>query len=190
MSRFKTYLITGTLITAPAFITLYIVWFLLQASDDFVRGLLPLAWGEALHFRGFPGVGLACLAVLLTFVGFLAAGWLGRMMRTALDSLFAHTPGLSGLYGTIKQVFSSVLGTGAFKSAVLVEFPSEGVWTIAFVAGKPPPGAPEGTVALFVPTTPNPTSGYLIFAAPERVRPLDMSSDQALKYVVSMGIAG
>ncbi|MBL8710985.1 MAG: DUF502 domain-containing protein, partial [Rhodospirillaceae bacterium] len=129
-----------------------------------------------------------------TTVGAVTAGIFGRITRQLMESVLNRLPIIRGLYGAIKQITETVLAnkSAAFRECVLVEFPRKNAWTIAFVTGATPPDVAEiagnDLVTLYVPTTPNPTSGYLIFVPREEVRHLDMSVEDGIKLIVSGGI--
>ncbi len=125
----------------------------------------------------------------------LASGWFGRMFVRFTDNIFANTPILRSLYSTLKQLFHTILGdkTNSFREVVLIEFPHDGCWSIGFITGESKRAAAaleqnEELLFVFVPTTPNPTNGFLIMAPRSRLRKSDMTVEQALKAVVSMGM--
>ncbi len=165
--RLKRYLFAGTLVVAPAFITLYTTVWLINVVDRWVKSMIPARYYPEIRVLGIPGVGVVCLLILLILVGFLTANWLGKTLVSITDRIFTNTPMLSSLYSTLKQLFHSFLGdsTTAFRQVVLVEFPRDGCWSIGFVTGQfseKPPGVTEDMFFVFVPTTPNPTNGYLM----------------------------
>ncbi|MCD8351522.1 MAG: DUF502 domain-containing protein [Planctomycetaceae bacterium] len=192
-TRLKRYLLAGTLITAPAFISLYVVIALVNIADRWVKSLLPARFYPDSRFFGIPGIGLILLLGLLILIGFLTASWFGKFIVALTDGIFAKTPVLSTLYTTLKQLFHTILGdnTNSFRQVVYVEFPRKGCWSIGFVTGVCPPEAGvvgEEMTYIFVPTTPNPTSGYLIMLPKSEIRISDMTVEQGLRAVVSLGI--
>ena len=192
-SRLKTYLFAGILVTAPAFITIYTTVGLMHVVDRWVKSLLPDRFYPDMRIFGVPGIGLGFLLALLIAVGFMTANWFGKAFMAITDKLFARTPVLSSLYTTLKQLFHTFLGenTTSFRQVVYVEFPREGCWSIGFVTGACAADAQslgEDMIHVFVPTTPNPTSGFLVLVPRARIRKSEMSVEQGLKAVVSMGI--
>lgn len=195
-ARLKAYLFTGILVTAPISITLYLAWLVVDGGDRLVDTLLPMGYrpGQLLPFT-LPGLGLVLLLAFLILVGMVSAGLAGRVMVRLGEALVGRMPVLRGIYSATKQIFETVLAqkSDAFREVVLVEFPRPGAWSIAFVTG-----AARGEVAailtgeeminVFVPTTPNPTSGYLIFVPRHSVKTLKMSVEDGLKLVVSGGL--
>ncbi len=195
-SRLRAYFLAGILVTAPISITLYLAYLLFRAVDGAVRGLLvsigiPTDTGLLI---GIPGIGLIILLVGLTLVGWLTAGFLGRLFLRVSEGILARIPAVRSLYGAVKQILETVLAnqSSAFREVVLVEYPRRGMWVIGFITG-----ATEGEVQnlteddlinIFVPTTPNPTSGFLIFVPKGDITVLDMSVEEGIKMVVSAGI--
>lgn len=193
MARLKTYLLAGVLVTAPAFITLYVVGGIIHIADRWVKSLIPARFYPDMKIFGIPGVGLLLLLILLIAVGFVTASWAGKLLVSFTDRFFTNTPVLSSLYSTLKQLFHTFLGenTTSFRQVVLVEFPHKDCWSIGFVTGNSEEKSiaeDEDILFVFVPTTPNPTSGFLFQTARSKVRNTDMTVEQGLKLVVSMGI--
>lgn len=197
-ARLKAYLFTGILVTAPISITLYLAWLVVDGVDNLVDNVLPAPYhpDQLLPFT-LPGLGLVLLILFLILVGMVSAGVVGNLLVRLGEGLVGRMPVLRGIYSAIKQVFETVLAqkSDAFREVVLVEFPRPGAWAIAFVTGTTR-GQIQGAlgggdwVNVFVPTTPNPTSGYLMFVPREQVRPLAMSVEDGLKMVVSGGLVG
>lgn len=196
-ARLKAYLFTGILVTAPISITLYLAWLVIDGVDRLVDTVLPLQYrpDQLLPFT-LPGLGLIILLIFLITVGMVSAGFAGRVLVRLGEGLVARTPVLRGIYSATKQIFETVLAqqSDAFREVVLVEFPRTGCWSIAFVTGTTRgevgrllAGEVE-MVNVFVPTTPNPTSGYLMFVPRTDIRPLTMSVEDGLKMVVSGGL--
>ena len=194
-ARFRAYFLAGILITAPVFVTLYVAWAFITFIDDKIAALIPARYNleQFLPFT-IPGLGLVVLVVVLTLVGALTAGFVGRQFNRLSENVFARMPVLRGIYSATRQVFETVLAqkSNAFREAVLIEYPRRGVWTVAFVTGRPEGEigrmASEEMVTIYVPTTPNPTSGFLLFVAKREVIPLAMTVEEAIKYVVSTGL--
>jgi uncharacterized membrane protein len=194
-ARLRNYFLAGILITAPVGLTVYIAWLFISWVDDTVLPLVPPKYNpEAYLPFSIPGIGLIIILVVLTTIGAVTAGILGRVTRQLMESILNRLPIIRSLYGAIKQITETVLAnkSSAFRECVLVEFPRKNAWTIAFVTGATP-GDVDAAIAgelvtLYVPTTPNPTSGYLIFVPRDEVRPLDMSVEDGIKLIVSGGI--
>ena len=193
--RFRTYFFAGILVTGPIALTLYIAWWFIGLVDATVGALLPDRYnpGTYLPFH-VPGIGLVVAVVGLTLIGALTAGYLGRVFVRVSDRVLARMPVVRGLYSATKQIFETVLSKQStmFREVVLVEWPRRDMWTVAFVT-VPPEGElkelnPPDSIGVYVPTTPNPTSGYLIYVPRKDVRPLGMSVEEGIKLVVSGGI--
>jgi len=193
MERLRAYFIAGILVTGPIALTLYLTWVFVRFIDDTVGGLLPSAYNPATYVR-VPGLGLVIAVAGLTLVGALAAGYLGRLLLRIGERIVARMPVVRGVYGAVKQIFETVLAkqSNTFREVVLAEWPRPGMWTMAFVTVQP-----EGeirdvvgpdTVAIYVPTTPNPTSGYLMFVRRRDLVTLPMSVEEGIKFVISGGI--
>jgi uncharacterized membrane protein len=191
---FKKYLITGLLIWLPLAVTLWIIDFVITTMDRTVL-LLPEAWRPEIAFgMRLPGFGLL-LSVLVIFVtGVLAANFLGQRLLRWWEAIVGRIPIVNSIYSSVKQVSDTMLAQkgNAFRKVVLVEFPQRGQWTMAFVVGAPgerlEPKLGGEKVTVYVPTAPNPTSGYVIMVDPAELRDVDVSVDEAFKYHVSLGV--
>ena len=192
----KKYLITGVLVWLPIAVTIWAMTYIISAADRLIS-LLPESW-QPQHFWGFniPGLGIVAATVVLFVTGVFAANVLGRRILGAWDSLLGRIPVVKSIYSSVKKVSESLLSDSSrsFKTPVLVPFPQPGIWTIAFVSGHIPDklkgSLPQDDdyISVYVPTTPNPTGSYYIMVKKSDVRELDMSVDQALKYVISLGM--
>ena len=192
----KKYLITGVLVWLPIAVTIWAMTYIISAADRLIS-LLPESW-QPQHFWGFniPGLGIVAATVVLFVTGVFAPNVLGRRILGAWDSLLGRIPVVKSIYSSVKKVSESLLSDSSrsFKTPVLVPFPQPGIWTIAFVSGHIPDklkgSLPQDDdyISVYVPTTPNPTGGYYIMVKKSDVRELDMSVDQALKYVISLGM--
>lgn len=191
IERLRSYFLAGVLVTGPAFLTLYLTWLFIDFIDGAVRWLLPGRYNPYLHI---PGMGLVVGAATLTLIGWLTAGYIGRIPVRISELLLARMPIVRGVYGAVKQIFETVLAkqSNTFREAVLVEFPRRGMWTIAFITAQPEGEvgdlAGEDPVGVYVPTTPNPTSGYLVYVPRNEVVTLSMTVEEAIKMVISGGI--
>jgi uncharacterized membrane protein len=189
----KRELVTGLVLLAPVVGTAYLVYGIVAAVDglypDELRPIIPV-----LNKR-LPGLGVVAVLVLALLMGLFAHNVIGRRLVGFFDKLLSSVPLFGGTYGLIKQVFESVFSQGAdsFQRAVLVEYPRPGIYAIAFVTSATgPPILSSGgkeLVHVFVPTTPNPTSGFYLLVEKSLVRELDMPVQQAFKLVITMGIA-
>jgi len=190
----RRYLFAGLLIWVPLGITLWVVN-LLVSTLDLSLGLLPPAWQpEALFGFRIPGLGVILTLAIVLGTGALAANFLGQKLVRWTESLVARIPIVKSIYNSVKQVSDTLLKGGgqAFRQPLLVHYPHQGSWTIGFLTGKPGENIAarlQGDhVNVFVPTTPNPTSGFFLIFRREDVIELDMSVDEALKYVISGGV--
>lgn len=188
------YFVTGLLIWVPLVITLWVLNLVVGTMDQSLR-LLPEPWHPHTWLgRDIPGVG-AVLTVLVIFVtGVLTRNFLGQRLVRVWEHVLGRIPIVRTIYSSVKQVSDTVLSDSgqAFRKALLVQYPRAGVWTIAFQTGTPSEEVrrlvPGDMVSVYVPTTPNPTSGFFLMLPRSDVIELGMSVDEALKYVVSMGV--
>jgi len=194
MRCMKKYFITGLLVLVPLTITMWVISSLIGMMDQSLL-LLPAQWRPKAQLGlDIPGTG-ALLTLLIIFVtGLIATNFFGRQLIFLWEALLARVPVVKSIYASVKQVSDTLFSDSgnAFRQAVLVQFPRQGCWTIAFITGKPGGDVvnhlPGDYVSVFVPTTPNPTGGYFLMMARAEVLDLDMSVDQALKYIISMGV--
>ncbi|MGE5504337.1 MAG: DUF502 domain-containing protein [Actinomycetota bacterium] len=191
-ARLRAYLFAGVLVTAPVSITMYLAWQFVRFVDASVSPLIPPALNP--QSWGVPGFGLVLVVVTLTLIGALTAGYAGRLFVRLSDAVFERMPVVRGIYSAVKQVFETVLAqkASAFREVVLVEYPRAGMWTLGFITGTTS-GEVQGLldddmVNVFVPTTPNPTSGFLLFVPRRDVQVLSMTVEDGIKMVVSTGI--
>ena len=194
-ARLRNYLLAGILITAPISITIWVAWNILGWIDNVVTPLVPPAWNPETYLPfGIPGVGLIFIFVFLTFVGFIAAGFLGRVTMRVGERMLGRVPVVRSVYGATKQIFETVLSqqSTAFRQVAMVEYPTRGTWVIGFITGKTlgeVQGMTEETVYnVFVPAVPNPTTGFLLFVPERDVHAIDLTVEQGLKLIVSGGI--
>ncbi|MDA8230328.1 MAG: DUF502 domain-containing protein [Magnetospirillum sp.] len=191
-ARLRAYFFAGILVTAPISITFYIAWQFIHFVDSQVSPLIPPHLNP--QNWGVPGFGLVVVVVALTLIGALTAGFAGRMFVKLSEAVLEHMPVIRSIYSAVKQIFETVLAqkASAFREVVLIEFPRPGMWTLAFITGATNGEIgdqfAEDMVNVFVPTTPNPTSGYLMFLPRKDVRVLDISVEDGIKMVVSTGI--
>jgi len=190
----KRHFITGLLIWVPLAITAWVLMSIIGAMDGSLQWL-----PDALHPRqlfGFdvPGVGAVLTLLIIWLTGLLATNFIGQRLVRWWERLLARIPVVSSIYNSVKQVSDTLFSSSgnAFRKAVLVEYPRRGAWTIAFLTGKP--GGEVAAhlagehISVYVPTTPNPTSGFFLIVPKAEAIELEMSVDNALKYVISMGV--
>ncbi len=197
----KKYLLTGLLVWLPLAITLWVLLWLVGLLDGilggFLTGVSALAPQSSLRFvtqlRGIPGLGVVLVFLALLITGALVTNVAGRWWLAQWDRLFTHIPVFKSIYNSVKKVSDTLFSSNgnAFRTAMLVQYPRAGVWTIAFQTGSPS-GEVAGHlgpdfVSVYVPTTPNPTSGFFLMLPRSEVIELSMSVDEALTYVISMG---
>jgi uncharacterized membrane protein len=190
----KKILITGLLIWIPLAITIWVLELIVTTMDQTLLLLPEQYQPQALFGRQIPGLG-ALLTVVVVFVtGALASNILGRRLVRFWESILGRIPVVKTIYSGVKQVSDTLFAPGgqAFSKALLVQYPREGSWTIAFLTGRPGGDVANHLrgeyVSVYVPTTPNPTSGFFLMMPRAEVIELDMSVDDALKYVISMGV--
>ena len=200
----KKYIVAGLLVWLPLAVTIWVLAWVLGVLDGVFQALLSLAAAvlptsaaaliEAISH--VPGLGVIVLVALMLLTGMFVANFVGQWWIRMWDRIFQNIPIVKSIYSSVKQVSDTLFSSSgqAFREAVLVQYPREGLWTIAFVTGKPGGEVGEALqgefVSLYVPTTPNPTSGFFLMAARADIRPLAMSVDEALKYIISMGVVG
>jgi uncharacterized membrane protein len=190
----KKYFITGLLIWIPLVITIWVLKLVVDVLDQSLL-LLPTAWQtETWLGVRIPGLG-TLLTILIVFVtGVFATNFFGAQLVELWHEILHRIPVVNSIYSSVKQISDTLFSSSgqAFRKALLVQWPQEGMWTIAFLTGTPSGGVashlPPDSVAVYVPTTPNPTGGYFVIIARKNVIELDMSVDQALKYIISMGV--
>ena len=192
---FKRYLIAGLLIWVPVMITIWVLSLLVSIMDQTLL-LLPPEWRtESWLGMHIPGLGVVLTLVVVFATGALAANMIGQRMVSFWESMLQRIPVVNSLYTGVKQISDTLFKPGgqAFRKALLVEWPSPGTWTIAFLTGQPGGDVVNHLqgdyVSIYVPTTPNPTGGYFVMVPRSKVIELDMSVDEALKYIISMGVA-
>ena len=193
--RLRAYFLTGILITAPLFITGYLAWLFIGFVDAKVTPLLPEQYNPESYLPfGVPGLGLIILFIFLTIVGAVTAGFFGKLWLRFTERLLNRMPIVRNIYSAVKQILETVLAqqSSAFREAVLVEYPRRGLWAIAFITGRTEGEVQNVTeeecINIFLPTTPNPTSGFLLFVPKKDLISLSMSTEEAIKMVISGGI--
>jgi uncharacterized membrane protein len=194
MAKLRKWLFAGLLVTVPIAITIWLLEWMLSSLDKTLL-ILPAAWhpDKLIGFH-IPGFGVLLSLAILLIVGAAASNFLGRQLMAWGDSLLNRIPVVRSIYSSVKQVSDTLFADGgsAFRTAVLVQWPRADVWTIAFVTGTPGGDVSNHLqgeyLSVYVPTTPNPTGGYFVMLKKSDCIELDMSVDEALKYIVSMGV--
>lgn len=197
----KKYLLTGLMVWLPLAITLWVLLWLIGLLDALFAGVLngvavvtPVSSGAVLErLHHIPGLGVVLVFLVLLITGGLVSNVAGRWWVKQWDKLFTNIPIVKSIYTSVKQVSDTLFSTSgnAFRTALLIQYPREGCWTIAFQTGTPGGEVAshlgDEVVSVYVPTTPNPTSGFFLMLPRKDVIELEMSVDQALTYVISMG---
>jgi uncharacterized membrane protein len=196
LARLRRYFFTGLVITAPAAITIWATLWIVGSFDGLVKPWLPSIYNPDTYLPiKIPGFGLVFALVVITMIGALAANLVGRTLIGLWDKLLNRTPVVRSIYKGSKQIFETIFSEkgASFKQVCLVEWPRKGTWSLAFVS-KEVDGSAIGLEAgrkmysIYVSTTPNPTSGYVFFVDADEVKVLDMSVEDGLKLVISMGL--
>lgn len=189
-THFKRYLLAGLLLWTPLAITVWLITWVFDILDS----VLPVALrSEVLFGVHIPGFGVLVVVLLILLTGFLAANLIGQKLVEIWEGLMKRIPLFRSIYSSVKQVSDTILSPNgqAFRQAVLIQYPRQGLWTIAFLTGTPSADVaerlPADCVSVYVPTTPNPTSGFFLMVPRSDVVELSIGVDAALKYVVSMG---
>lgn len=194
-ARLRTYFFAGILVTAPIAITTYLAWLLVSFVDDRVNAVLPPRFNPETYLPfSVPGIGVVVIVLVLILIGAVTAGYLGRIIIRTAESMVGRIPAVRSVYGAIKQILETVLAnqSSAFREVVLVEYPRKGLWAIGFITGATKGEIQDLTedevINVFLPTTPNPTSGFLLFVPRGDLVTLDMTVEEGIKMVVSGGI--
>ena len=190
----KKYFITGLLIWIPLVITIWVLKVIFDALDQSLL-LLPESF-QTEHWLGvhIPGLGAILTIVVVFLTGIFATNFFGAQLVQLWHGILNRIPVVNSIYSSVKQISDTLFSSSgqAFRKALLVQWPHEGMWTIAFLTGAPGGDVvnyiPADCVSVYVPTTPNPTGGYFVIVSRSQIIELDMSVDQALKYIISMGV--
>lgn len=199
-ARLRNAFLTGLLIVGPVTITLYIMWWLINLVDAWVKPLLPTHYNPDTYLPfPLPGLGLVVAIIGLTIVGALAANLLGRSLISTGELMLGQMPIVRNVYSAVKQIFESVITTAgpkqSFQKVGLIEFPSKGLWSLVFVTGETTgeiveakPGGESDLLTVFMPTGIVPPAGFICFVPRKDVMLLSMSAEEAAKVVLSGGI--
>ncbi len=194
LPRLRTYFLTGILVTAPIGITAWLIWLLVDFVDRAVVPLIPEAYNPAnVLGHSIPGLGVIIVLLVVTMIGALVTNFFGRVLVRTGERMVERVPVVRTIYGVLKQIFDAVLAqSAAFREVVLIEYPRRGIWVIGFITGSTKGEVQrvtdEAMVNVFLPTTPNPTSGFLLFVPRSDCIVLDMTVEEGVKLVISGGI--
>ncbi len=196
-ARIRTYFLTGLVIAGPLAVTAWLVWWFVNLVDGWVKPLVPAAYlpDSYLPFN-VPGIGLILAFLGLTLLGFLTANLVGRYLVSWSETVLARMPVISGIYKGVKQVFETLFSQSgtSFRKVGLVEFPAKDMWMLVFISNEPSPtvasvlpGDPD-QISVFLPCTPNPTTGFYFYLPRKNVIEIDMSVEDAAKVIMSAGM--
>lgn len=195
MARLRRWFLTGILVTAPLFLTVFFTLAFLNYVDTTVSRIIPPPYNPNTHLPfSVPGLGLVLALTFFVAAGWFATNFMGRALIGLSEYVLDRMPVIRSLYGALKQIFETVMASKstAFREVVMVEFPRPGAWVLGFVTGDSvgqiAAQTGPGHVNVFVPTAPLPTQGFLLFLPRAELRYLDMKVDEALKMIVSGGI--
>jgi uncharacterized membrane protein len=197
LAKLRNWFFAGVVVAAPIGITIWLVWSFVSFVDDQIKPLIPARWNPETYLPfALPGLGIVLAITGLTLLGLLAANLIGRSLLKLGERVVERVPVVRSIYSVLKQVFVTFASSdaGSFKEAVLIEYPRKGTWAIAFITNRTPDReileSLPGALAVFVPTSPNPATGFLVYVSPDEVRRLNMPVDRAAKLVISIGMVG
>jgi uncharacterized membrane protein len=196
LQRTRNNFLTGLILVAPVTLTGYLVWAAITFFDEKVIPLVPLVYNPETYLnQSIPGLGVFLFLLFTTLIGAITKGFFGRQIVKLGELLVAKTPIVRTIYNAVKQIFETALknSNDSFQNACLVQYPRKGLWAVAFIS-TPTKGeiankiGKQNLISIFVPSTPNPTSGFILFVPKEEILILDMSVEEAAKLVISAGI--
>ncbi|MBN8968530.1 MAG: DUF502 domain-containing protein [Rhizobiales bacterium] len=197
MARLRNYFLTGLIVAGPIAITFYLTWSFVTWVDALVQPFVPVAYRPETYLPfGLPGSGLIVAVFALTFLGFLAANLIGRKLVEFGDALLGHMPVVRAIYRGLKQVFETLFSSNgsSFRKVGLVEFPSPGMWSIVLISQPPSkevvvglPGEEEH-ISVFLPCSPNPTTGFFFYVPKSKIIEIDMKAEDAATLIMSAGV--
>jgi uncharacterized membrane protein len=190
----RSYLLAGLVVWLPIIVTLVVLRFIVDMLDG-TMALLPNAYQpQQLVGMRIPGLGVVISLAILIVTGLFATNFLGQRLVAVGDAFLTRIPLVRSIYNMSKQVIQAIFATNsqAFRKVLLIEYPRQGIWTLGFLTGNSHPEvllhAGEELLSVYVPTTPNPTSGFLVMVPKKEAIELKMSTDEALKYIISLGV--
>ncbi len=196
-SRIRNYFLTGLIVAGPVAITVWLTWTIVNWVDDVVRPFIPVAYRPESYLPGkIPGTGLIIALIALTLLGFLTANLVGRTLVEAGERILDRMPLVRSIYKGLKQVFETLFSQSgsSFRTVGLIEFPSPGMWSLVFMSQPPSTEITsvlpnkEEHVSVFMPCTPNPTTGFFFYVARSAVIELDIPVESAAKLIMSAGL--
>jgi uncharacterized membrane protein len=198
LTRLRNYFLTGLIVVAPLMITIYLIWTFIGWVDGWIIPYIPRVYNPETYLPfAVPGIGLMLAVFFITLIGFLTANFIGRSIVNVGERLLSRMPFIRNIYSGLKQIFQTVLSdqSGSFKQVGLLEYPRKGLWAIVFIATSTRGEVNQHllddgyeTLSVFLPTTPNPTSGFLLFVPRDDLIILDMGVEDAAKLVISAGL--
>ncbi len=195
--RIRNYFLTGLLVAGPIAITVYIIWGLITWFDDWVRPVIPPPFRPETYLPvKIPGTGLVIAFIAITLLGFLTANLVGRTLVDIGERLLHRMPVVRPIYRTVKQIFETIFSKSgsSFRKVGLVEFPAPGMWSLVFISQPPSPDIasrlPDGDqqISVFLPCTPNPTTGFFFYLPRREVIELDIAVEAAMTLLISAGM--
>jgi uncharacterized membrane protein len=195
-ARLRSWFFTGLVIFGPVAVTAYIAWWVIDTVDNWVKPIVPrVIWPDTYLPFHVPGVGVVIVVVGLTLLGFLAANFAGRTLVALGEAIVDRTPLVRGVYKSVKQIFETLFSQSGthFRRVGLVEFPMKGSWSVVFISADPVPTVADalpagGMTSVFLPCTPNPTTGFYFFVPTADIIELPISADDAAKLIMSAGL--
>lgn len=195
LGKLRNYFLAGILVTAPISITIYVTWGFLKFLDHKITPFIPIQYNPNTYLPvDVPGLGLIIAVLFFITIGWFTRNFMGRLLIRISEYVVHRLPVISNIYGALKQIFETVMATqsDAFKEVVMFEYPRKGMWVIGFVTGRTKGEVQTltdmQTVNVFLPTTPNPTSGFLLFIPKKDLTFMKMSVEEGIKMIVSGGI--
>ncbi|HIP24326.1 MAG TPA: DUF502 domain-containing protein [Rhodobacteraceae bacterium] len=196
LHRFRTNFFTGVVIVAPVMLTFYLLWWAINLVDGLIVPWVPKIYNPSTYIGiDIPGFGVIVFLIFTAAVGALTKGLFGRQLVRFGENFVDRMPVVRSIYNALKQIAETVLSqsSNSFQNACLVEYPRKGIWAIAFVSTETKGEVleklpPDAMLSIFLPTTPNPTSGFLLFLPKKDVILLDMTVEEAAKLVISAGL--
>lgn len=197
LTRLRTYFLTGFVVTAPLVITIYLTWALVGWVDSWVKPYLPDRYNPDTYLPfPVPGFGLIVAIILIALVGFFTANFVGRAIVHWGENLLDRMPFIRTIYRGLKQIFETILSNKAdtFTKVAAIEYPRKGLWALVFLATDRhnevtrKTGKGEDMVAVFLPSTPNPTTGFLLYVEKRDIVELSMNVEEAAKLIISAGL--
>ena len=193
LNKLRTYFLSGIIILLPLGVTLIIFGWLIKVVDRIAQIILPDKFiGETLS--NIPGFSVLIVIVFIILIGAIGRGYIGKIYKNRIEKLYSKIPGLSNIYSTTKQITETIVSSSSksFKESVIIEYPRKGIYALAFITNEVKKGGrlniKTGTFTVFLPTTPNPTSGFLLLVPKKEIIKIGLSVDEAIKFIISGGI--